>query len=329
MLNEIFDVVFFDNVGTTFTSSTPCFVGVGGSELQIILLAEYFTQKGKKVLVLNNNSFPCKENNVLYYPNEAIKHKKIKCKNLIINRCSKIETNNIDFSSLFFLLQDIYNQEHVAYFQRIQSQYPKVIFVTVSKWLKSILPQNLNIVAIHNSIPDWIYDFKPKYKNNNKFIYCSAAFKGLEETIEVWKKIKQNNQCKKIELVVSNPGYDLVDVSLLEKNKIKFLGNLSLFDLVEEIASSAGLFYINKIPETFCIVAALANALKTRTHILCINNFGALPEILNNNQLITNNYNKFTEDFLKYYISNKYDCLDVFYRSDEICVNWEKILIKH
>ena len=327
MLNDKFDVIIFDNIGMPFTGTTPCFTSLGGSELELILLAESLAKIQKKVLVLCNTQFPAYENGVYYYSVFSIGEKKIKCDNLLINRYSRLNSDNIEFKNLFFFLQDIYNQEHIAYFLYIQSVYKNTIFITVSNWLKKQLPSELNTNTIHNMLPDWLESFKTS-SNPYKFIYCSAAFKGLLETIELWKVIKSNSKYKKAELFVCNPGYDQVNIQLLKENKIQFLGNLNFYELTKEIAGSAGLFYANKVPETFCIVAAMAQTLGTRPHILCLNGQGALPEILTNTEMITNDVKQFMQNFDRYYNNTFYDEKKIgnsIYSSRMIFMEWKRL----
>lgn len=324
MFETHFDVVFYDNIGMPFIGSTPRNEALGGSELELVLLAEKLAQYGKKVLIINNFDFPAYEYNVYYYPISLLKEHKIHCKNFIINRYSKPFNDHVIFENLFIYLQDIYVPEHAQWFDYIHQNYPKAIFITVSKWLQTLLPSSFKSVCIYNMIPDWVYNFQTN-RIPNKYIYCSAAFKGLNETIELWMQLKKNPLLKKAELYVCNPGYDKVDEKFLKENKINFLGNLPFHLLIQEIASSMGLFYVNRIPETFCIIAALAQALKTNTHILCLNSFGALPEVLFGNPFITNNSEHFVKNFIQNYNKpNQVPSTQIF-STDLIFENWKKL----
>lgn len=322
--NLKFDVIIYDNIGMPFQGTTPVHTSLGGSEFELILLAESLAKINKKVLVLNNNEFPSFENGVMYYPNYFLKEKKFTCKNFLINRYSQLTNNNINFENIFIFLQDFYGPEHINYFKFIKHQYPLVQFIAVSNFLKNTLPQELNIQVIHNMIPDWVYEINIK-KNVNKFIYASAAFKGLNETIELWKILKKQYAFKKADLYVCNPGYDQVDQNLLNKNNVHFLGNLSFNKVVEEIASSNSLLYVNKAPETFCIVAAIANAVKTKINVLSLNNLGALPEVLPTNKFLTQDTQVIVSNLLNHYNSldpqeNLYN-----YKTSFIFNKWKKL----
>lgn len=323
-LNLIYDIIIYDNIGMPFQGSTPLNGALGGSEFELILLAESLAKIGKKVLVLNNNEFPAFENDVLYYPGYFLKEKEFTCQKLIINRYSKLINDNIKFQNLYVFLQDFYGPEHIAYFEFLQKQYSTTKFITVSDTLKNTLPETLNIQTIHNMLPDWVYDV-PLKKNPNKFIYASASFKGLLETVEMWKDFKRHPIFKKAELHVCNPGYDSVDQELLKKNKINFLGNLPFAQVVNEIASSDSLFYVNNIPETFCFVAAIANAVKTKNNILCLRGFGALKEVLPLDKRITDNPQFFVSN-----IVNRYNILDLKenvcnYKMSYIFNKWKQV----
>jgi len=325
MLKTEFDIIIYDNVGMPFIGSTIRHQSLGGSEFELILIAEKLAQFGKKVLIINTFDFPAYEYGVYYYPTYLLKEHEFKCTNFIINRYSKPFNDNIKFENIFIFLQDIYSSEYSSYFEHILNFYPKTKFITVSKWLQSLLPKSYDSTFIHNMIPDWVYNFQTK-RIPNKYIYCSASFKGLQETIELWVNLKKNPLLKKAELYVCNPGYDQVDEKLLKTHKINFLGNLPFHNLIEEMASSMGLFYVNKIPETFCIVAALANALKINTHILCLSDFGALTEILPNNPCITQNTEQFVTNFIKFYNKNEICAPLQNYSSEVIFNDWKKLL---
>jgi len=324
MLDFVFDVIIFDNIGMPFTGSTPRLQALGGSELGVILVAESLARMNKKVLVLNNCKNPAFEYGVSYYPLSVLNYKKINCINLILNRTSELKNENLIFQNLFVYLQDIYTQEYINYFENIQRTYKDTVFITVSDWLLNNLPNTLNKKYIHNMIPDWVYNVEKK-KNYNRYIYCSAAFKGLKETIDFWNIIKKQNKFKKIELVVCNPGYDIVDQILLKNNKINFLGTLKFSDMVYEMANCAGLFYVNTYPETFCNIAAIANALKIHTHILCLNDYGALRETLGKNNLVRKNIDDFLINFYQN-LETETNIPQINYRQSYVFDKWKEVL---
>lgn len=338
-----FDVVIYDSVGVPFIGITPRHHALGGSELQIILVSESLAKLGKKVLVLNKTPHPAYQFGVFYYPIDILRYKKIKCKNLIINRYSVLNYSmkenqaslpqnfslgfdfpKISFDNIFFFLQDFYDMNWIKYFEYIQSLHLNAKFITVSNVLNKSLPKTLNKKTIPNMIPDWVYEYK-QIKNENKFVYCSAAIKGLTQTIQLWNEIKLNNIFKNVTLQIANPGYDSIDLSIKDNKNIEIIGNLSFENLVDTIAKSAGIFYVNIFPETFCIVAALANALKVKLHILCLNGTGALKETIKNSHFITEDKKIFMHDFTENY---KFSIVDPVqnYKSSYLINEWKELL---
>lgn len=91
--------------------------------------------------------------------------------------------------------------------------------------------------------------------------------------------------------------------------------------MIEEIASSQALFYVNDMPETFCIVAALCEALGTKMHILTLRGDGALKEVLNTDCV----YNDYME-FIKNAKKMKKLSAPRDYRISTIFKQWEKLL---
>lgn len=294
MFNEKFDVIIFDNVGMPYTGSTFRMGALGGSEFETVLLAEGLAASGYKVAILNSFRFATLENKVYYLPVDSLNNHVMKCKTLLVMRSSPVPQGRIEFDELLFWFTDLPNENHLSNISNFIAPGRPATGICVSEWHKSIQPQGWNFAAIPNMIPDWVYELKPMQKNKNKYIYASAAMKGLPQTIEVWREFRKNYFMKKAELFVASPGYDQPDLEQLKSNKIQFLGNLPFDVLVKELQSSQYMFYVNNnFPETFCIVAVLAEILGVVPQILTMGHPGALPEVLSNNQFVTNHLDKF------------------------------------
>jgi len=289
-----YNLIIFDNVGQPYTGTTYRHGGLGGSEFETVLLAEGLAGLGYKVAVINGFKFPCTEYGVDYWPADYLNNNKLQCKTLLVMRTSQVPTGRIEFDNLRYWLTDIPNEQQLNQLSNWLAPGRPGKGVCVSAWHRSLFPSNWNFTFIYNMLPDWIYQVEPKIKNSNKYIYSSAALKGLDSTIELWREMKKSYFLKKAELNVCHPGYDKVDEAKLVANKINLLGCLSFPKLVEELQTTQSMFFINGFPETFCITAVLAETLGVLPQILVLQHPGALQETLaNGDMVVVNDLEKF------------------------------------
>lgn len=299
-----YDVIIYDPLGLACTGTTYRHGGLGGSEFEYILLAEGLAENGFKVAVINNFNFHCFEYGVMYYPLHHLEMvKSISCKTLLVLRTSNVPTNKIDFDHLKIWLTDLPNEHSVAMISQWVSPGRGGQAICVSKWQRDLFPANWQFSYVHNMIPDWVYNQDPVAKNPQKYIYGSAALKGLEQTVSVWEELKKNGKSsyffKKAELYVATPGYDAVKKEQLDKAKVHLLGSMPFHLLVQEMKTSSYWFFVNALPETFCIVGALAEACGVLPQVLTLEDPGALPEVLSNNKFVTSDKDVFIENLIK------------------------------
>lgn len=288
-----YDLVIFDPHGVAYTSTTHRHGGLGGSEFEVVLLAEALAQKGVKIAVLNAFKFPTVEYGVHYWPHDILRLHTVKCKTLLMLRSFDVPYTRIEYDNVRFWITDIPDQNTVNQMSPWAMPGRPGNVVCVSNWQRSMLPPMWNTTTIHNMIPDWVYDLGPKAKVPGKNIYASAALKGLEPTIEFWKELKKNYFMKKSELFVCHPGYDAIDVEKLKANKINFMGSLSFPQLVEEMRTSEKMFMVSSLPETFGISPVLAEVLGVVPQIMFMQHPGALTEVLANSDRVTGNADLF------------------------------------
>ena len=284
-----YDVIFYDTIGMAYTGSTPEQGGLGGSELQVILLAEALAEHGRSVLVLNRTEENCCVNGVEYRHNRA-GNSELSCDVLLVQRYSNLPP--IRARRIIVAASDIPGN-HYDHFASLFANSPDAALVAVSDWQKALFPKHWPVTVIPCILPAFVYDVK-RPVNPRKFVYASAALKGLDATLAAWKELRDSGV--EAELCVCTPGYDTVDADLLASNGVRFLGSLPFRRVVEEIATSAGLFYVNTWSETFCIVAALAEALRRRVHILCASDPAALPQTVAS-PLVTTDRAEFLANF--------------------------------
>lgn len=130
---------------------------------------------------------------------------------------------------------------------------------------------------IYNPILEKVFFTRPPV-DKNKLLFASSPHKGLDYTLKLFVAIRQ--RIPSLKLYIANPNY----LKIEEPPKIDgvvYLGKLSYLDLLKEMASSFCVFYPNiSYPETFG--CSLVEANYVGTPILAHENFGALPEVLEN-----------------------------------------------
>lgn len=287
-----YDAVFFDTVGMAYTGATPHHAGLGGSEFQAILLAEALAARGRRVLVLNNCTAAERYEHVDYAPHAQADLDAIECDVLLIQRYSRLPP--IRARKIVIAASDIPGS-HYDHFDSLFAGPRDVSLVAVSDWQRRLFPRNWRTLVVPNMLPDYVYDVACD-ADPSRFVYASAALKGLDATLSAWRELHMDKAMAHTRLSVCTPGYDPVDAESLAKQGVRFLGSLPFRQVVDEIAASAGLFFVNTWTETFSIVAALAEALHRRTHILCASDPGALPTTINS-PLLTGDRDTFLRQF--------------------------------
>jgi len=287
-----YDIIFYDDVTTPFTSRTWKERGVGASILEASLLLTELA-KEKKVLAFSRTDKPKVHDRILWKNyNNCYNYE---CDTLIVFRYSSLPP--IKYKRLIVWAHDAPPLAHKHLFEALNKD--NATLITVSDWQKSLFEKYVkNIETIKLWLPDWIYNYKAE-KDKNKYIYASANVKGLDSTIKLWSELKKDGRFIGAKLYVCTPGYDKVNEQKLKEAGIVFLGSLStLEDVIREIASSVGMFYVNDFPETFGVSPYLAEILGCRTHILCTKGYGALREAVNSD-LLTDDKDKFMREILE------------------------------
>ncbi len=136
-------------------------------------------------------------------------------------------------------------------------------------------------------------------ERRSNYVYGSAALKGLEPTLALWKEIKRERvyHFRKATLTITSPGYDDIDPKLLEgcKDVIVHRG-LSPYGMQQLLAASDGIFMVSKFPETFGIVFHQCEIANKRVRVLRLAGEDALDTTLANASTFTE-ANAFVEDF--------------------------------
>lgn len=297
-----FDVILFDDAGHGFSPRIAAERGLGGVEWTLILLAEALARSGRDVLVLSNFDGGWIGSNCEFGHVSRAYAESFTCDALIVSRWSAVPP--IAHRRLVFSMHDIPERWMFGHAKRYLDKGAPA--VCVSGWLAGKLgdiDQSWDKVVIPPMMFDECYARGPK--TPNAFVYASAAVKGLTETIETWALIREHFQEMQLcELLVAT-NYDrpsAVDDKRMADLGVRYLGQLPAREMLAALRNSAGLFYVNSFPETFCLVAAAALALGCRAHVLTLADPGALPTTLAGSPLLTSSRHEFIERFVSSYM---------------------------
>jgi hypothetical protein len=287
-----------------FSLSTTRERGTGGSELAIVQIATALAKRGHSVVVLSDRqeSIPrsdslsaAKETGVVYGPLrwlEIIPEPDA----IVVSRATKVPEGYEETKSIAVLAQDVYVPEYDSNLALLSRGVAQL--VCISQWQADGFP-----FAKRKTVITPILE-KPRAgleKIQGQFIYASAAMKGLPTTLWWWRHLHEAHPeaMGGTELVVTTPGYDEPDLDDIDRTPYaRWLGVLPPAEARDAIAQSEGLFYASTMQETFCAIAAVAEAAQTRTHILCLRGRAGLDEALRNKTLVTTSPLDFEQSFL-------------------------------
>lgn len=293
-----YDVIIFDSVGGPVSPRIAEERGVGGAEWTYLMLASALARSGRRVLVLSNHTRREVGDAVFGHVSFAYETGVV-CDTLIVSRWSKpppIEAKRIVWS-----LHDIpqpWMFEHV-------SRY--AVVVPVSHWHAARVRQ-LRPDLDCRPIPPMLLDecYVRGEKDPNKFVYASAAMKGLAATLSIWEVLKKTYcELGAAKLYVCVPRDELsIDEAWAQRFDVCALGQLPARRVIAELRSAVGLFYVNSYTETNCMVAGAAIALGCRPHVMCRGDPGGLPETLREHPLLTAELDPFMDDFVRCYLDD-------------------------
>lgn len=316
----IVDVVIFDSIGTPYTTNTMYESGMGGSEFQSILLLKELAKLGKKVICINNTLNTVVDNNILYIPIIHYTDYKIKCKNLIIHRTSNIP--KIPHKKAFIWVTDLNGPYNLKHYNILSSH--KVELITLCDFHKNIFPSTWIKHVLPFIIPDEVYNYKLPEKSG--FVYASSIMKGYGATLQFWIHLKDNGYLKDKTLSVCLPGYDNPGYDISNKKyDINYLGSLPFSKVLDVLAKSEGMFYVNTMPETFGISVVLAEILGCKPYVYGINGLGSLSEVLKNRDTLTTDM----KDFIDYFTQPNNKSITGYndYKAETVMKKWLDILV--
>lgn len=274
-----YDVVISQAVGKWANGFTVRNQPTGGSEWQVVLLAEALVTRGYSVAVLTPEGAFSSYGGVDYVPFTAClgafqdpetgekRHSiEIKCVVLVSERFGQLPPH-VDFGRLVYDLHDLPDDRLQPVMAGLSS-CPDSAVVVHSPYLAGLLETWPRVSVIPCMVPDEFYDAPTprggfnasmeggKLTRERRYVYGSAAMKGLAPTLQLWAELKKKAyHFKKATLTITSPGYDEIDPELLKGAKdVRVMTGLSPAGMQQLLAASDGIFMVSTYPETFGIV---------------------------------------------------------------------------
>lgn len=248
---------------------------LGGSETAVINIAKRMAKAGHEVSVVGETVVRSLIDGVYYMSTEDF-HESRKTSMTPIDVL--IGVNYIHFMlevGYVNAKQNIFwahNPEHFPFYKGevledngdwIYDEYDISTVVCVSQWQADVMSDKYPSIAPKIRVIGNGINTASEYPEDdikitkNRFIYTSAADRGLDEVLELWPAIK--SKYTDAELVVCTPSYAMGDFServrLMELLGVTIKGNLSKKELYREMVASDFWLYPTKYDETFCITA--------------------------------------------------------------------------
>ena len=296
-----YDVVSYDEVSSLYTEDTPNKKGIGGSELGIITLSQELAREGYSVLVLNDPidweaTHPLPEEPIVapsgvHYASWRAPRGAIECNALVIQRFSGVPPDDIKRERTIVWLHDSSGGRNDPVSVKLQEATSRrrnrggAVPVFVSRWQRDTYPPDIVgrfATVIPNMLPRLVFD--PRWTQTpqeDTMAFASAAARGLEATLKAWAEPKVKIAGQTI-LEVMGPAYDPPPRSLGEapgdeaalQNRVRFVGSLTLPQLLERLSASRGLIFANTWPETFCLLVAYVEAMGKPARFIGLSPYG-------------------------------------------------------
>lgn len=287
---QTFDVVISQSLGLPVTGSIARAKATGGSEWQVVVLAEALVAAGLSCAVLGPFFAYAFDRGVHYIPIGEVgfahpQHgepmgrrdafgnlrntSKVRCRVLVSERFGGLPLN-VEFERVVFDLHDIPDDKlaHVAATCRdVEGSH----VVVHSQFTASLLDSWPSVRVIPCMVPDEFYRSesrgvgeggsvappRPRSPTKAHFVYGSAALKGLQPTLELWRALKASRSkfWRRATLTVTSPGYDRINHEWLKNTPgVEIRTGLSPAGMQTLLGASDGIFMVSTFPETFGIV---------------------------------------------------------------------------
>ncbi len=264
-----YDVLFLDAVNPPYDGNGG---QSGGTEQQTVRVAEALADNGLKVAVWNGVEEAKSIRGVRY-----------------ANHATPTDADTLIALGGSPLFEHIKKARVIEWSHNAQAYETPFEVLCVSKWQRDEVWKGRGKIILP-LLPKHLPQHVPI---KGRYIYASAACKGLDATIMMWASLYHPDHH---ELVITNPGYDAHKVPKRLPKNVRYLGVLpGLRDTALEMAKCEGMFFVNTFPECAPVAPALAEAIGLRAHVLSKNPCG-LTEMVTGGYL-TSDPQQFISDF--------------------------------
>lgn len=238
---------------------------MGGTEATVIRVAEAIASKGHTVVVSQHCRKEVAQFKAKYdtfdnaNPEDFDAIVVLRDANLLLDIRSKVKNRIV-----YLWMHDMVTTSFRDKFDELSKEGIKAICVSQFHRHQLIEAQRsvgkgFQSTVLYNPIDDnLVPDFKVA-TDNNKLVFFSSPHKGLQQTLELFKKLREFDP--KFTLTIANPGYlEGPDTSGYEN--VTNIGAVPHHRIIEELRSALCTWHVNYVfPETFGLVYAESNAI--------------------------------------------------------------------
>ena len=206
-IQRFYDLLFYDTVGMPYTGRSLETTGIGGSETEIVTLAEAMAEAGYCVAVLNRTPLEDHVAGVTYLPLGSTDVSTLGARTLAVVRYSPIPA--IPHMKLVVVALDMPGNSYAHQAYRLGGAADRGTLIALTQTHRAMFPADWRVTVIPPVMPRGVYGRPVRKPNPHRFIYASSAMKGLPETLEAWAMVKADPGFEKAQLFVTSPGYDV------------------------------------------------------------------------------------------------------------------------
>lgn len=305
---------------------------LGGTEGTVIRIVEKLGEKHTVVLAERKRTTASTSKNVQYIPfSPFLLSMQWQAVIVLRNLDTVIHVRDaLPDTPVWLWAHDLVDIRFLPFIHKLKKK--NIGMIMVSEWHKQqlkdlhlvdpMIPEFPRIEVIYNPIDDTLIPDNTTV-NKTKLLFPSSSYKGLDNTIRVFKKLHELHP--DFELVITNPSYH--ETKVAQMDGVHYLGSQTHARNIQEMRSSLAVFQVNhEVPETFGLVFAEANAVGTP---VLAHPFGAAKEVLTSPTQLVNTYDRpaVIEKIIDWRFNGrpKVDIPNKF-RLSEVIKAWENLL---
>ena len=188
------NILLYD-VGMPFDIETPYNEPLGGSEISALLLAKGLSEVGNSVVLLTTCSSEPKQEGKLYRSHVSHFYNYAQRADVIIlNRHVPVEIMEfIGKKKIYYWSHDAYDQKNVQWMMNQDAVNMLDKILCVSEWQKNTFVNYMGVSShkvsvLPNPIDISLYEGSTK-RDENKLIFCSIPYKGLEVIGDIFNDV--------------------------------------------------------------------------------------------------------------------------------------------